>query len=128
MTDIHTKPTHRVAVAYMRTATAERVGSRISLERQRRTCEQYAHALGLRLSTIYADVGVSGLSEHRPALDQMMGDLAHGGIRCVVVADPSRLARDQETEERIGDRIRSQGASLTMPCDSRSVTNGQEAL
>jgi hypothetical protein len=47
----------------MRTATAERVGSRIGLERQRRACEQHAHALGLRLVMIYADVGVSGGKE-----------------------------------------------------------------
>ena len=119
MNDIHIKPTNSVTVAYLRTATAEQLGSRIGLERQRRTCEQYAQALGLRLDAIYADVGVSGLTEHRPALDQLLLDLARGRIRCVVIADISRLARDQELEQRIHDRIRSEGATLTMPCDGR---------
>jgi len=119
MNESYIRPTNRVAVAYMRTATAEQEGSRIGLERQRRTCQQHARALGLRLNAIYADVGVSGLSEHRPALDQLMLDLAHGHVRCVVVADPSRLARNQGLDERIGDRIRSQGATLTMPDESR---------
>jgi DNA invertase Pin-like site-specific DNA recombinase len=118
MNDVHIKPTNRVAVAYMRTATRDHAGSRIGLERQRRTCEQHADALGLRLATIYTDVGVSGLSECRPALDQMMGDLTHGGIGCVVAADPSRLARSPELEQRISDRIRSQGATIAIPGDS----------
>jgi DNA invertase Pin-like site-specific DNA recombinase len=128
MNDIHNKPTNSSAVAYLRTATAELAGSRIGLERQRRTCEQHAHALGLRLGATYADVGVSGLSEHRPALDQLMLDLTHGHIRCVVTADPSRLARNPELERRIRDRIRSQGSSLAMPCDSRHTTSANEDL
>jgi DNA invertase Pin-like site-specific DNA recombinase len=128
MNDIHNKPTNSDAVAYMRTATAERVGSRIGLERQRRICEQHACALGLRLGAVYADVGVSGLSEDRPALDQLMLDLTHGHIRYVVTADPSRLARNPELEQRIGERIRSQGSSLAMPCDSRQATSTKEEI
>jgi len=63
MIDMHNKPTNSGAVAYMRTATAERAGSRVGLERQRGACEQHAQALGLRLVMIYADVGVSGGKE-----------------------------------------------------------------
>jgi site-specific DNA recombinase len=128
MNDIHNKSTHSSAVAYLRTATAERVGSRLGLERQRRTCEQHAQALGLRLGAIYADVGVSGLSEDRPALDQLMLDVASGRIGHVIVAGPDRLARDRELEQRIGDRIRSEGITLAMPCDSRQATSGKEEM
>jgi hypothetical protein len=64
MNDIHNKLTNSgVAVAYLRTATDERTGGRIGLERQRRTCEQHAQALGLRLGAVYVDVGVSGGKE-----------------------------------------------------------------
>lgn len=128
MNDIHTTPTNSVAVAYMRTATVEQAGSRIGLERQRRTCEQHARGLGLRLGMIYADVGVSGLSERRPALDQLMRDLARGRIRYVVIAAPYRLARSWAVEQRIRNRIRSQGATLAMPCDSRQATNSEEEI
>lgn len=119
MNDIQTTPTSTAAVAYMRTATIEQAGSRIGLERQRRTCEQHAQALGLRLDMIYADVGVSGLSERRPALDQLMRDLARGRIRYVVIAAPYRLARSWAVDRRIRNRIRSQGATISFPCDSR---------
>jgi DNA invertase Pin-like site-specific DNA recombinase len=128
MNDIHTKPTKQVAVAYIRTATAEQAGSRIGVERQRHTCEQRAHALGLRLGAIYADVGVSGLDEQRPALDQLLLDLACGDIEYVLTADPARLARNQELERRIRDRIGSHGATLAMPEDDRHVTNRKEEI
>jgi|CZKG01.1.fsa_nt_gi DNA invertase Pin-like site-specific DNA recombinase len=128
MNDTHTTPTNSVAVAYMRTATAEQAGSRIGLERQLRTCEQHARALGLRLGMIYADVGVSGLSERRPALDQLMRDLARGRIGYVVIAAPYRLARSWAVDQRIRNRIRSQGATISSPCDSRQDTKREEEV
>jgi DNA invertase Pin-like site-specific DNA recombinase len=117
--DIAEKTTPKTTVAYMRTATADRVGSRISLERQLLTCEEYAHRLGLHLSAAYVDVGASGLAENRPALDQLMFDLSRGHIRHVVIADPCRLARSRELGQRLQERIRGEGATLTMPCDAR---------
>lgn len=80
-------------VAYLRTASANQLDSRLGLERQRRDCEDYARSLGVRITCIYADVGVSGLREDRPALGQLLRDLSRGGIRRVIVADPARLAR-----------------------------------
>lgn len=126
MDDMHTKPMNPVAVAYIRTATAEQVGSRIGVERQRRICERYAYALGLRLGAIYADVGVSGLAEQRPALDRLLLDLACGDIEYVLTADPARLARNQKLELRIRERISSRGTTLAMPEDDREVTNRKE--
>jgi DNA invertase Pin-like site-specific DNA recombinase len=116
--DITEKTKSKIAVVYMRTATGDRIGSPLSLKRQRLACEQYASQLGLHLSAAYVDVGVSGLSEHRPALDRLMLDLSRGHIHCVVIADPARLARDRELEQRLQERIRSKGATLTMPCDT----------
>jgi DNA invertase Pin-like site-specific DNA recombinase len=118
----------KMTVAYLRTATTDRRAIGPSPERQRRVCEQYARALGLRLSMIYADVGVSGLSERRPALNQLMLDLGRGRIRCVVIAAPYRLARSQELEQRLWKRIRRHGASLTMPCDSRQLPTRKEDI
>jgi DNA invertase Pin-like site-specific DNA recombinase len=128
MNDLHVRPTNGVAVAYLRTATRDQAGCRTSLERQRRTCEQYAHALGLQLATIYADVGVSGLSERRPALERLIGDLAHGRVRCVVIAEPYRLARSWTVEQRIHERIHSQGATISSSRDAGQVTNQKEDL
>lgn len=108
-------------MAYLRTATADQRGARISLESQYRACEQYAHALGLRVTTIYVDIGASGLAEHRPALDQLLRDLSDGGICRVVMADRARLARSSELERRLHERISGAGADISSPCDSRQL-------
>jgi DNA invertase Pin-like site-specific DNA recombinase len=122
MNDIQRTPTNAgETVAYMRTATADRRDARMSLERQHQACQEYADALGLRVSAVYCDVGVSGLAEHRPALDQLMHDLSGGGIRHIVMADPDRLARNRHLEQRLHERIRGQGADASSPCDSRQL-------
>jgi DNA invertase Pin-like site-specific DNA recombinase len=106
-------------VAYLRTATAERVASRLSLARQQDACEDFARSLGARITCTYVDVGVSGLSEQRPALTQLMHDLSRGGVRRVVIADPARLARSWQLEGVLSERIRRHGASLAIPCFRR---------
>ncbi|HTD08374.1 MAG TPA: recombinase family protein [Solirubrobacteraceae bacterium] len=115
--EVPSKP--KATVAYLRTATADRRVTRMSLERQYQACEERADALGLRVSTIYFDIGVSGLSERRPALDQLMRDLSDGRIGHVVMADPDRLARNWRLEEQLHKRIRSHGADASSPCDSQ---------
>jgi hypothetical protein len=44
-------------VAYLRTATVDRVESKLSLARQQDACEDYARSLGTRISRAYSDVG-----------------------------------------------------------------------
>jgi DNA invertase Pin-like site-specific DNA recombinase len=114
-----TKP--QITVAYLRSATADRLESRLSLVRQQDVCENFAHSLGVRITRIYFDVGVSGLREQRPALTQLMRDLSCGDIRRVVMADPGRLARDSRLARRLQERIRGRGASVSSPCDSRQL-------
>jgi site-specific DNA recombinase len=117
MTDISiTTPGSETTVAYLRTASASQVDSGLSLEGQLRDCENYAHSLGVSITRTYADVGVSGLREERPALTQLLRDLSRGGIRRVIVADPARLARSPQLAQRIQKRIRRDGATLAMPC------------
>jgi DNA invertase Pin-like site-specific DNA recombinase len=106
-------------VAYLRTATADKVESRLSLARQHDACEDFVRSLGAQITRTYIDVGVSGLREQRPALAQLMHDLACGGISRVVTADPASLARNQQLEERLSERIRRYGASLAIPCFRR---------
>ena len=67
MNDITEKTKPKSTVAYLRSASAGQIDSRLSLKRQRLTCKQYAHQLGPHLSATYVDVGASGLAEHRPA-------------------------------------------------------------
>jgi DNA invertase Pin-like site-specific DNA recombinase len=110
-------------VAYLRTATANPVESRLGLARQQDTCEDFAGSLGVQITRVYLDVGVSGLSEERPALTQLLRDLSSGEIRRVVIADHARLARNRQLEDRLSQRIRRYGASLAIPCFQREVNS-----
>jgi site-specific DNA recombinase len=117
MTDTSTvTAASKLTVAYLRTASSNQIDSRLGLERQLRDCEDYARSLGVRIVRTYADAGVSGLAESRPAFAQLMKDLSKGGIRRVIVADPARLARSRQLERRMSERIRRSGATLSMPC------------
>jgi DNA invertase Pin-like site-specific DNA recombinase len=127
MNDAQQTPTKSEAtVAYMRTASGNQLDGRLGLDSQRRICEDFARSLGVRITRIYADVGVSGLREQRPGLAQLMRDLSCGGIRRVIIADPARLARNLQLEQQLQERIRGAGASVSSPCDSRTATNRKE--
>jgi DNA invertase Pin-like site-specific DNA recombinase len=106
-------------VAYLRTATADPVSSQLSLARQKEACESFVHSLGAQITRVYVDVGASGARARRPALAELMRDLSGGGIRRVVIADPDRLARNRQLEDRLSRRIRRYGASLASPCFKR---------
>ena len=127
MRDITSTPGNtRITVAYLRTASRNQFDSRLGLGRQLQDCEDYARSLGVRIARIYADAGVSGLAERRPALYQLMRDLSIGSICRVIVADPARLARDRELEQHLQQRIRNEGATISLPCDSRLATNRKD--
>jgi DNA invertase Pin-like site-specific DNA recombinase len=102
-------------VAYLRIASGSQFGSSPGLDTQRQVCEGFARSLGVRITRIYADVGVSGQREQRPALAELMRDLSCGGIHRVVIADPARLARNRKLRDKLSERIRHQGASLASP-------------
>lgn len=117
MENITKAPNGEATVAYLRTASANQIDSKLGILRQRQVCEEYARRLGQHLSTIYVDVGMSGLSDRRPALRQLTCDLSQGHIRHVVIADPTRLARSASLERHLSQLIRGHGATLTGPCD-----------
>jgi site-specific DNA recombinase len=86
------KPTE--AVAYLRVASAAQEDHPKALERQWELCQQYARRRGLTITQVYSDVGISGNSLRRPALDRMLRALSRGRIGYLVTADNNRLARD----------------------------------
>lgn len=95
MNDTTTETKSNRAVVYLRTGSGNQLDSRLGLDTQQRICEDYARHLGVRITRIYADAGISGRATQRPALDQMMGDLSLCWTPYVITADPARLARNQ---------------------------------
>jgi DNA invertase Pin-like site-specific DNA recombinase len=100
------------AVLYLRTGSADQEDIRRGLQTQQRLCEEYARQLGLRITDIYCDAGVSGLSERRPALGRLLRALSFGRIDYVIAADRARLARSHTLEQSLEERITRDGVGL----------------
>lgn len=66
-----------------------------SIEAQREITTKYAIKNGYKIVKEYADNGYSGILDSRPALNEMMIDIARGFINMVIVKDISRLTRNK---------------------------------
>jgi len=80
------------AALYMRVSTQEQVEN-YSIEAQRERLEAYCKSKGWTVYNTYTDGGYSGANMDRPALRQMLDDLAN--IDVVVVYRLDRLSRSQ---------------------------------
>ena len=81
-----TKP--KRVIAYLRVSTVEQV-----VETQELAIRRYCEAQGWTLGEVYADEGVSGAIDHRPALDRLKADVIKGKVDTLVVFKFDRLAR-----------------------------------
>lgn len=66
-----------------------------SIEAQREIANKYAISKGYKIVKEYVDNGYSGILDSRPALNEMMIDIARGFINMVIVKDVSRLTRNK---------------------------------
>jgi DNA invertase Pin-like site-specific DNA recombinase len=84
------------------------------LRRQRDAIQRCAEAGGYKVERIFAEEGVSGTTEDRPALVQLLmqlGDEAKG-VHVVIVEKLDRLARDLMVQEAIVRDFQKQGYVL----------------
>jgi DNA invertase Pin-like site-specific DNA recombinase len=82
------------AVAYLRVASVAQEDHPSALGHQWELCRQYARDRGLTITHVYTDVGVSGNSPRRAALDRMLRKLSRGRVGYLITADDTRLARN----------------------------------
>lgn len=66
-----------------------------SIVNQKQLIQNYiSNHTGLTLVRVYADDGYSGVDFNRPQFTQMIDDIKHGQIDCVIVKDLSRFGRN----------------------------------
>ena len=88
----------RIAVGYLRVSTAAQGGEdRFGLKEQREMIVRYAAENEIRIVGWYEDKGVSGTTERRPAMDEILyGEPSNPPIELVLVAKSDRVARDMK--------------------------------
>lgn len=93
-------PNHAKIVGYIRVSTDNQVDG-YGLESQEQAIQDFAHKNRLGAVRIYAEKGVSGDLEDRPALGSLMMDVKDGKVAKVIVVRLDRLARDLMLQENI---------------------------
>jgi DNA invertase Pin-like site-specific DNA recombinase len=110
-------------VAYMRCSGASQIDGD-SFPRQIAAITSCCHSKGLQLIHEYREEAVPGkLDEgHRPAFQQMIGDLLGNGCRTIVIEGMSRLAREYRTQEHLIIYIASKGLTLISADTGEDIT------
>lgn len=81
-------------VGYIRVSTANQVENGDGLEIQSRKIVEYCKEKGWAVDHIYADKGISGRIQERPALLELLKDCEAGKVKKVVVYKSDRLSRE----------------------------------
>jgi DNA invertase Pin-like site-specific DNA recombinase len=108
---MNTLQSHRTACVYIRTAQKRATGHN-SVENQLGRCSAAARTMGVAVNGSYVDDGVSGLTQDRPGLSEMMLALRRHPTDCVIVASQDRLARSRMVSLRLERALTATGASL----------------
>jgi site-specific DNA recombinase len=117
-------PPNKRAAAYLRVSTDEQAESGYSLQLQRERTTAQVAAKGWELHNVYEDAGHSGGTLDRPALKEMMGDIAAGKIQAVVVYKLDRLSRKQkDTMYLIEDIFLRQGVEIVSISESLDTSS-----
>lgn len=107
-----TDPAMETAVLYLRVSTDQQADSGLGLAAQEKACRDTAERLGLPVSSVHVDAGVSGSTpvHKRPSLVAALADLSRGSV--LIVAKRDRLSRDgyvtlatEREVQRIGARL-----------------------
>jgi DNA invertase Pin-like site-specific DNA recombinase len=98
------------AVIYIRTAAADNDGT--ARARRSARCEHYARAANMDIIGTYADICVSAMAPDRPGFSALVRDRRRKLIDYVLVADPSRIARTMEVEDRLCAQLPNAGVRV----------------
>jgi site-specific DNA recombinase len=115
--NIEQRSTARRCAIYTRKSSEEGLDQAFnSLDAQREACEAYIrsqrHEGWVPLPTLYDDGGISGGTLERPALQQLLADIAARKVDLVVVYKVDRLTRSLSDFAKIVDVFDANGASF----------------
>lgn len=113
------------AVLYARSATVKKPGDNNSVDMQMDKLREYARKNDYRVLAIFVDEGESGISAHRPGLQNMIAMLMRRpcSVDVVIISDHARLSRSRILSINLRQKLREIGVSLisvSEPCEKQS--------
>jgi len=106
---------------YTRVSTEEQVREGTSLDVQREYLEKYTKREGYEIYKVYSDEGISGYSDKRPALQELLKDAKLRRFDLAIAYKIDRFSRNLKDLLNLVDELSSSGVgfkSATEPFDS----------
>jgi site-specific DNA recombinase len=106
---------------YIRVSTEDQAKEGYSLEVQREYLESFAKREGYEILKVYSDDGISGYSDRRPALQELLKDAKDNKFEIVLVYKIDRFSRNLKDLLTLVDELSSSGVafkSATEPFDT----------
>jgi len=105
-------PSPRHAAAYVRVSTREQAKTGYSVDEQLRRLEEEAQRRRWEVVGAYADRGVTGKRESRPALDDMLRAARAGEFDVLMIVHLDRLGRTARHLLNLYEELRTVGVEL----------------
>jgi site-specific DNA recombinase len=120
-----------IAALYVRVSTTEQAIDGFSISAQTRLLSEYCQKNDIKIYKVYADEGISGQKENRPAFQQMLKDSLHKPFDIILVHKFDRFARKVELSRRVKQQLRKSGinvVSITEPIEDSPIGFFQEGI
>ncbi|WP_427813291.1 recombinase family protein [Enterococcus sp. 22-H-5-01] len=112
------------AAIYTRVSTNEQAEEGHSIEAQQRQCRAKCADMGLEVTTVYADEGISGKkTSNRPQLQKMMEDARQKKFDYLVIWKISRLSRSMMDLLNTNDELAKHDVSLVAVSDNFDLSS-----
>ena len=111
----------RIAI-YIRVSTEEQAEDGYSLAAQERACRAFAESRGWQVFGIYADEGISGRNDKRPALQRLLADMRIGRVKTIIVHKLDRLARNLHLTLEIIEELKEHNAAFVSVTEQLDLT------
>ena len=102
----------KTAVIYCRVSTARQADEELPLQSQQQRCEDKARTLDATVLRVYADEGISGQSDHRPAFQQAILYCETHSPTYLITWSTSRFARNRLDAQLYKRRLAKAGTTL----------------
>lgn len=108
------KITNNKAIIYTRVASMDQSADHKSLQAQEDACRKYALENDLEIVKVFFDQGVSGMSQDRPGLNDLIDfvDKNKDKVSAIIVSRIDRITRDRSHFAEIGALCHIQGVRI----------------